>query len=326
MKRILTFLLASTLLLLAACNASDNTGNSCTTADNGNRATAPEAPDIHGSQDAPDAEKLQESNETENQNTPKASVPIRMIMIGTDLYYDTGEASKLTPRCGTLDNHIQSYCAENEIPTKHGMANFKAGTDHVTGWQTASGSTVEIPIDGEWMIFRKLCTDIRDNNKCERITGTSQRLRFYGSETGESVTVPVEYGCVYNWGITLSSGDITPTGITLLIIQSGGTPTGELQTGTAFSLDRYNGKFWESVPYANGTETPVWNALAYLIKKDTTTELRLDWEYLYGTLPSGRYRVSKSIMDFRVPGGYDEHVYYHEFEIGICEYPSAEQD
>ncbi|MBQ3028731.1 MAG: hypothetical protein IJD26_06590, partial [Lachnospiraceae bacterium] len=39
-----------------------------------------------------------------------------------------------------------------------------------------------------------------------------------------------------DWGLTLSVKDVTPSGCTLVCTQSGGSPTGELQTGTDYNL------------------------------------------------------------------------------------------
>ena len=38
------------------------------------------------------------------------------------------------------------------------------------------------------------------------------------------------------WGLTLTAKDVTPTGCTVVFTQSGGNPTGELDTGVYFEL------------------------------------------------------------------------------------------
>lgn len=38
-------------------------------------------------------------------------------------------------------------------------------------------------------------------------------------------------------------------------------------------------------------------------------------EWLYGTIPNGKYRIGKEIMDFKGPGDYDNAIYFAEFEI-----------
>ena len=41
----------------------------------------------------------------------------------------------------------------------------------------------------------------------------------------------------------------------------------------------------------------------------------IDWEWLYGTLPVGEYRIVKSVMDFVEAGSFEEKEYFAEFAI-----------
>ncbi|MBQ6894639.1 MAG: hypothetical protein IJN40_04000 [Clostridia bacterium] len=95
--------------------------------------------------------------------------PVRMINVDGNLYYDTGEASKMVPRCGTLDGSLFLSGKENEIPLKSGGANFEAD-----GYQNAANDTKEINIDGEWIIFKKYDTmdkEIKGLKYCHYIKG-----------------------------------------------------------------------------------------------------------------------------------------------------------
>ena len=95
--------------------------------------------------------------------------PVRMINVDGVLYYDTGEASKMVPRCGTLDGSLFMWGKENEIPLKSGGANFEAD-----GYQNAANDTKEINIDGEWIIFKKYDTmgkEIKGLKYCHYIKG-----------------------------------------------------------------------------------------------------------------------------------------------------------
>ena len=44
-------------------------------------------------------------------------------------------------------------------------------------------------------------------------------------------------------------------------------------------------------------------------------EWEVNWEWLYGKIPAGKYRVVKEILEFRSPVDFDKAVYYTEFEI-----------
>ena len=54
---------------------------------------------------------------------------------------------------------------------------------------------------------------------------------------------------------------------------------------------------------------------AYLIPMNDVTEWKVEWGWLYGELPVGKYRIGKEIMDYRDTGDYDTEVIFAEFEI-----------
>jgi len=116
-----------------------------------------------------------------------------------------------------------------------------------------------------------------------------------------------------DWGLTLSARDVAPTGMTLVCSQSGGAPTGELQCGSDYSLLVYSNGNWNAVPYL--LDEVAWDAIAYLVPMGGSVEFELDWEWLYGELPEGTYRLVKSFMDFREAGDYDTETYHADFEI-----------
>lgn len=115
-----------------------------------------------------------------------------------------------------------------------------------------------------------------------------------------------------NWGLTLSVKDVTESGLTLVCTQSGGELTGELQTGSDYKLIVLK-EAWEDVPTI--IEDYGWTAEAYMIAKDDVTEFEIKWEWLYGKLPAGTYRLVKGFTDFRESGDYDNFAYWTEFEI-----------
>lgn len=116
-----------------------------------------------------------------------------------------------------------------------------------------------------------------------------------------------------DWGISLSVHNVTPTGLTIVCTQSGGTPSGELHSGSWFVIEKYDGDKWIRVePKADGL---AWNEEAWLITMNGSVEWEEGWEYVYGTLSSGQYRIGKQIYDFRETGDYDTAMCYAEFEI-----------
>ncbi len=116
-----------------------------------------------------------------------------------------------------------------------------------------------------------------------------------------------------DWGLTLSAKNITPTGLTLVCTKKGGNSTGELQCGTEYHLIVLEDGTWKDVPTV--IDEYAWNSLAYWIPEGQEVEFDFSWEWLYGKLPAGTYRLTKGFMDFRDAGDYDTAVYWVEFEI-----------
>ena len=115
-----------------------------------------------------------------------------------------------------------------------------------------------------------------------------------------------------NWGLTLSVKDVTESGLTLVCTQSGGELTGELQTGSDYKLIVLKDA-WEDVPTI--IEDYGWDMIAYGVSKNDVTEFEYNWEWLYGKLPAGTYRMVKGFTEYRETGDYDNFTYWTEFEI-----------
>ena len=116
-----------------------------------------------------------------------------------------------------------------------------------------------------------------------------------------------------NWGLTLSVKNVTASGLILVCTQSGGEPTGQLQTGTEYRLMVLENEVWKEVPTV--IDNIGFNSLAYLIPLEDSVELEINWEWLYGKLPVGIYRIEKEFIDFKETGKYDTAGYEVEFEI-----------
>lgn len=116
-----------------------------------------------------------------------------------------------------------------------------------------------------------------------------------------------------DWGLTLSVKDVTPAGLTLVCRKEGGNSTGLVKCGTDYHLIVLEDGTWKDVPTV--IEEYGWNSLAYNFTEGQDTELACSWEWLYGRLSAGTYRLTKGFMDFRGAGDYDTAVYWVEFEI-----------
>lgn len=116
------------------------------------------------------------------------------------------------------------------------------------------------------------------------------------------------------WGLTLTVKDVTPTGCTVVFVQSGGNPTGELETESAyFELEQYKNGEWTAVKMIRNDIG--WAGEGCPIDKNSSREIKVGWSDLYGELPSGKYRIGKFVDDWRAPGDCDAKMYHAYFEI-----------
>ncbi len=313
MKRIIFAILIISCLALSACSDNKNA-------------------QIPMEKDAPETATWQEPKGTSKR-------AMRMIKADGKLYYDSGKVSDIKGRCGTLDGRLTQVGLTYEIPKNDNECNFEGAE----GYQNTTSITKEVPIDGKWVIFKLFDDPEQDMSVydyCFYIKGRMSNAekdselvvltedesynfkefekmlisRPYNPEEKVYKTTFRAYGDTDQWGITLDARDVTSKGLTLLIEQFGGVPAGELQTGEAFSLEVMKDDKWIPLSTLPNIDY-VWPSIAYMIKKNDITELRTNWQWLYGELSPGYYKLKKEISDYRAPGDFDEKVYEWHFTI-----------
>ena len=173
-----------------------------------------------------------------------------------------------------------------------------------------------------WQIIYSEREDVINYNgriykKAELCDATLQWLELSEQERMLSSYFPPEFAVSEEkWGVTLTATDITPTSLTLKCTQSGGRPTGDLRTGSWYVLETWTQQYgWKQVDFMSYVNEIMWTQEAWTIPMNDTCEWEVNWEWLYGQLPDGKYRIGKEIMDFRGPGDFDKTIYYAEFEI-----------
>ena len=108
------------------------------------------------------------------------------------------------------------------------------------------------------------------------------------------------------------NGDLEINNQLRLNLLSSGDVGKVLQTGAWFTIQRkVDGAWYDLAPIAE----VAWHQIAYEISAGETTVLPVTWEYLYGELPPGEYRIVISIQDWRAPGDFDTYYLADEFEI-----------
>ena len=87
----------------------------------------------------------------------------------------------------------------------------------------------------------------------------------------------------------------------------------DYQYGQQYFIQKYEEGRWYHVPYV--IEDFGLEDIAYELEKDSKSEFTIDWNWLYGSLEIGEYRIVKDIMDFRATGDYDVYTLTAEFTI-----------
>lgn len=100
--------------------------------------------------------------------------------------------------------------------------------------------------------------------------------------------------------VMMSVTDVTPSGLTVHFRQYDKRDTEELTYGQSYTLQVQNGDSWENVPMIidNGAFTDE----GYILPNEGEAEMVTDWEWLYGKLSPGTYRITKTISDSRAVG------------------------
>ena len=88
---------------------------------------------------------------------------------------------------------------------------------------------------------------------------------------------------------------VTPTGLTVHFEQYDKRDTGELIYGEGYHLEMLNGGKWEDVPMI--IDNGAFNDLGYILPAEGESEMETDWEWLYGKLSPGTYRITKILTD-----------------------------
>ena len=84
--------------------------------------------------------------------------------------------------------------------------------------------------------------------------------------------------------------------------------------GDYFCLEKKINGIWHQVPITIDGNYG-FNTIGYNLSSGDSGEKVVDWNWLYGSLNTGQYRIVKDILDFRGSGDYD--TYYLDAEFAI---------
>ncbi|MBR1931324.1 MAG: hypothetical protein IJ833_07650 [Lachnospiraceae bacterium] len=202
----------------------------------------------------------------------------KMLMLNDHLYVDTGETDSM-PGCGNLDFAVECVIAEGEIPTENGQVNFQAQTGYTEGYggqYSWRQNRVELPIEGNWHIFAY------NENNLE--------------------------------GISMTVLDNTDTWVKVAFT---GDRAEEVYFGDDYLLERLDEETgeWSWVPIVFEGDWG-YNDIAYRIPQGEAAEWETQFQWLYGRLPAGTYRIVKEVGIFTDgQSRYEKYWYSAVFEV-----------
>lgn len=112
-----------------------------------------------------------------------------------------------------------------------------------------------------------------------------------------------------NMRMTIVEGTVTPKGLKVEFYY--GLENSGL-CGESYTLYVYQNDEWAPLSYVV-EENVAFTSIGYGVNRSFILEI--DWEWLYGDLPPGRYLIIKTLMDFRESGDYTNYQLAAEFSI-----------
>ena len=105
-------------------------------------------------------------------------------------------------------------------------------------------------------------------------------------------------------GVSMDLSNITPISATVHFYRFNTENAGELSYGESFVLEKEILGKWETVP--NNTEDTAFTDIAYIIPENDTGEIELIWDWIYGPLYPGTYRIREIVYNNK-DGNRSEH-------------------
>ena len=87
----------------------------------------------------------------------------------------------------------------------------------------------------------------------------------------------------------IKKGTLTKTGATIIITDLSGKNN---TYGEEYRIDKLENNEWKELPVVVKGNYG-WNSIGYHVGKDNKLELEINWEWLYGKLEQGTYRIVK---------------------------------
>ena len=181
------------------------------------------------------------------------------------------------------------------------------GEDHIFNikYYEADGKIKEL---GKDLYFK----DILELDKYDDVNQILNIINDYVKKNSGTCTIVKDRELDELVNISIKEGTLTKTGATIIITDNN---PNKIIYGTSFYIEKYENSDWHEVMPINNNYG--FNDMAYYVDENGKLELEQNWEYIYGKLNKGIYRIVKDVaFESDVPIT-PEDIYYiwTEFEI-----------
>lgn len=166
---------------------------------------------------------------------------------------------------------------------------------------------------GKKQSFSVEANAINYNSKRFNYNNENESTTSNTTDTSQSESnTDIEYNQFNKCTMEIVKGTVTSTGLKVRF-----TSTNENETtyGSYYRVEKYENNKWHEVQQKKLEGELAWTAEAYPIPTNGSRDCKIDWNWLYGELTNGQYRIIKNIIDFRGLGDHDEYYLSDEFKI-----------
>lgn len=135
-----------------------------------------------------------------------------------------------------------------------------------------------------------------------------------GDSTSTNDWESIHYDTANNFdgvSMNIKEGSVSPTGLTV-VFENNSDKQGIYSDD--FLVEKETEGDWYQVPII--IDEYGFNDIGYELPPSEIEELTIDWDWLYGSLDTGEYRIVKKLLDSRDPGDFDEYNLTAQFTLG----------
>lgn len=173
-----------------------------------------------------------------------------------------------------------------------------ANSDATIGYYDGSSNWTYVTFSGdkEKIVALAMDADAWDSSNMEEALSILDSLEFNQEELSGAICEYSEESFIEEYSLAVSAKNITSSGATIVFERTDPSITDELTFGEEFSIDKkVNDEWLEAEIVVEGDYG--FHQVAHTIAIDEPTEYELDWEWLYGCLEPGEYRINLKVEE-----------------------------